>query len=249
MRRVFILPMSWSSAPQRTSRRGTDCHTTCFVCFQTSLWRNSPSPKPTIACTSGSQASSTPIASSASRPSWVWRPSSRRSISTRSSLTCSARSSSGLGRSGGACSAARIDRGDVRGPAQRAQRARFGLRRLTRCRRCSAWFASPPARAGRRGEAYLYCNAGGCECQFDGRPRNSPISGYHRAVRAHSDSPRPRLDLAHGRALRHGRLSCGVRRASGCSRSASSAERASRCSCSRTWSTPAAAPTRATSGT
>ena len=51
--RVFTLPMSCKSAPQRTSSRGTLCHTTCFVCFQTSLWRHSPSPKPTSACDLG----------------------------------------------------------------------------------------------------------------------------------------------------------------------------------------------------
>jgi hypothetical protein len=32
-----------------------------------------------------------------------------------------------------------------------------------------------------RGEAYLYCNQAGWECQFDRQRRNSPISGYDRA--------------------------------------------------------------------
>ena len=45
--------MSCKSAAQRTSRRGTACRTTCFVCFHTSLWRHSPSPKPTSACDLG----------------------------------------------------------------------------------------------------------------------------------------------------------------------------------------------------
>ena len=73
--------MSWKSAAQRTSRRGTDWRTTCFVCFHTSLCRHSPSPKPTIACTSGKIAASAPASSSSSRPRSGSSP-----MTTRSSL-------------------------------------------------------------------------------------------------------------------------------------------------------------------
>ena len=59
--RVRTLPMSCSSADQRTIGLGTDCSTTSFVCSQTSLWRRPPScEKSTVASSSGSTVASTP---------------------------------------------------------------------------------------------------------------------------------------------------------------------------------------------
>ena len=52
--RVGTLPMSWSSAAQRTSGRRTVCRTTCLVCAQTSLcWRPVSWTRSTVASSSG----------------------------------------------------------------------------------------------------------------------------------------------------------------------------------------------------
>src|ERR1019366_2137106 len=76
---------------------GRDGRTPCFVCYQTSLWRHSPSPKPTMACTSGKRAASAPTSSSASRPvsgSSPMTTRSRRSRTARGSRRTAARKSS-----------------------------------------------------------------------------------------------------------------------------------------------------------
>jgi hypothetical protein len=98
MRRVFTLPMSCSSAAHRTSVRGTACSTTCLVCFHTSLWRHSPSPKPTMAFTSGSSASSAPTSSRASSPWSGCRPMSTRSTAPRTFGSSTVRNHAGSHR-------------------------------------------------------------------------------------------------------------------------------------------------------
>ena len=66
--RVGTLPMSWSSAAQRTSGRRTDCFTTCLVWLQTSLcWRPVSCCRCTVASSSGNTCASSPVSRTHSR--------------------------------------------------------------------------------------------------------------------------------------------------------------------------------------
>ena len=186
MLRVLTLPMSCSSAPQRTSRRGTACHTTCLVCFQTSLWRHSPSPKPTMRVHLGQPRLE--HADLEQRVEALLRVPAEQQAVELVAQDARARARAARRRPGAraaAGSASRVDRGARAPPSA----ARASARGATLCAVSSiepspAWCIRARGQGRRAGERIYTASPPAWECQSRRAADFSRFSGYDRPRRA-----------------------------------------------------------------